>query len=390
MAQPRPGTLEALAAAAPDQIVLIEHGTGRTHTRRTWDERAGSLAAALADRFDCGHGTRIALDFADPVLELFESTFALAKLGAVPIHLMPGPKPWFIDDALTVSKAQGLITDRPWQTFGGIVTDHSWQEKPGGQRYEALIAAAPSGPRPLSGIRVAPLTVSAGPDDPWFHERLDDRGDRSGLAVVLGDLVTRARHRQGRNHLVAAPSWIQSTLTHAGVTLLAGGAVVTLPGFTPQAWLEAVAEHEVATAVLTPAMLAAILALPGSVLDGADTTSLDCVLVTGGPLDVSVRHAATDLFGEEQLALLYATPATGPVAMLDPADVAEDPGTDGTPLRGVQVTIRGEDGTPVPRGTAGTIHVSSPLATGEDVATGHRGVRDDEGRLTVLDATAID
>jgi fatty-acyl-CoA synthase len=389
MAQPRPGTLEALAAAAPDQIVLIEHGTGRTRTRHEWDERAGDLAAALAHEFGIGHGGRVALDFANPVLELFESTFALAKLGAIPIHLMPGPKPWFIDDALALSMAEGLITDRAWHTFGGTITEHSWHaERPGhmgARRYEDLIAGAPAGPRPQSGIRVAPLTVSAGPDKPFFHERLDDRGDRSGLAVVLGDLVARARHRQGRSHLVAAPTWIQSTLTHAGVTLLAGGAVVTLPDFTPEDWLDAVAEHEVATAVLTSGMLAAILALPAHVLETADTTSLDCVLVTGGSVDVSARLAAVDLFGEDQVALLYATPAAGPVAVLDPADVAEDPGTVGPPLRGVHVTIRDDAGTSVPRGTVGQIHVTSPLATGEDVATGDRGYRDAEGRLCVVD-----
>lgn len=369
MAQPRPGTLEALAAAAPDQTVLIEHGTGRSLTRRAWDERAGSLAVALADRFGTGHGSRVALRFSRATLELFEIVFALAKLGAVPTHLVPGTDAPAGDPGV-------LLTDDPGS--GGDDTTIAL-----GEAYEALLTAAPDATRPSSGVRVAPVTVSTAASG-RLAERSDDRMGRGDLAHVLGDLVHRARHRQGRSHLLAAPSWLPATLLHANVTLLAGGAVVALPEFSPAAWLAAVAEHEPGTAVITVAMLEAILALPQDVLEECDTTSLDAVVVAGDHVAPQARRAAVDLFGEDQVATLYATADAGPVAMLDPADVSDDPGTEGTPLRGVHVTIRDADGASVPRGTPGTIHVTSPLAVGEDVATGDLGRRDEDGRLTVV------
>jgi acyl-CoA synthetase (AMP-forming)/AMP-acid ligase II len=365
MAQPRPGTLEALAAAAPDGVVITEHESGRSLTRQAWDERAGALAAALAQRDGIGHGSRVALDFSRPTLGLFEATFALAKLGAVPIHLPRDADGRALGAARELARADVCLQD--------------------GAAHDDLIAGAPDGSRPISGVRVAPSTVTTGAEPPFFHERLDDRGDRSGLAVVLGDLIARARHRQGAVHLVAAPTWIPATLTHANVALLAGGPIVLLTEFSPSSWLEAVAEHEVNTAVLTAGMLTSILALPQDRRDTCDVTSLDAVLVVDGPVARPARLAAVDLFGEDQVALLYATPAAGPVAVLDPADVAEDPGTVGAPLRGVHVTIRDDAGTSVPRGTVGQIHVTSPLATGEDVATGDRGYRDAEGRLCVVD-----
>ena len=369
MAQPRPGTLEALAAAAPDQIVLIEHGTGRSLTRAAWDERAGRLAVALADRYVTGHGSRVALRFSRTTLELFEIVLALAKLGAVPLHLVPGSDTvpgdagvLLTDDAASVGRSDTIVV---------------------GDAYESLLAAAPDAARPSTGVRVAPVTVSTAASG-RLAERSDDRMGRGDLAHVLGDLVHRARHRQGRSHLVAAPTWLPATLLHANVALLAGGAVVVLPDFAAAAWLDAVGEHEPGTAVLTPAMLDAILVLPRDVLEVCDTTSLDAVVVAGGHVSPADRRAAVDLFGEDQVATLYATADAGPVAMLDPADVAQDPGTEGTPLRGVHVTIRDEHGASVPRGTAGRIHVTSPLATGEDVATGDLGRRDEHGRLTVL------
>jgi len=373
MAKPRPGTLEALAAAAPDTVVLTEHDTGRSLTRGAWDERAGTLAVALAERFDVSHGSRVALQLSRVTLELFETVFALAKLGAAPMHLVPqttappGPS-W-----------SALLTDDDAHTgeAGAILL---------GDDYEALLSSTPDTPRPSSGVRVAPSTFSTAASG-RLAERSDDRMGRGDLAHVLGDVVERARHRQGRGHLVAAPSWLPATLLHANVTLLAGGAVILLPAFEPTAWLAAVGEHEPATAVLTPSMLGAILALPADHLESADTTSLDAVVVAGGHIPVADRRAAADLFGEDQVATLYATADAGPIAMLDPADVAEDPGTEGTPLRGVHVTIRDEDGAGVPRGTVGRIHVTSPLAVGEDVATGDLGRRDEDGRLTLVSSS---
>lgn len=371
MAQPRPGTLEALAAAAPDQIVLREYGTGRTRTRAAWDERAGSLAVALGATHGIDHGSRVAILLDRPQLELLDLVYALAKLGAIPIVLPARGLDEVAGADLVVRAAAGPALDGP-----GLLIDRDLDD---------LIGGAPGGPRPLSGFRTAPRTVTvSGGRPPRLLERDDAHTDRAALATVVGDLLVRARHRQGRGHLLAAAPALPATLLHANVAALAGGEVVVVPDGGPQAWLAALGEHEPGTAVLTPRQVAQLLALDPAVLDGADTTSLDAVLVAGGYLPVPHRLAAADLLGEESVAPLYATAELGPVALLSPEAVTADPGTAGTPLQGVAVEIRGGDGQPVSRGQVGRIHARSPLRSGEADAAGDHGYRDEAGRLVVL------
>lgn len=380
MAKPRPGTLEHLAVLAPDAVVLIEHGTGRAHTRASWDERAGSLAVALREQHGVGHGSRVAFLLDGPSLELFELVLALAKLGAAPVPLVPGLDPGHLPDVLTRAQAAAFLTDDAEAARGtdAILT---------GEGYEALLDGAPAGPRPTSGVRVAPVSLVAAAGataGPRLVERADDRMNRAELSQLLGDLATRAGHRPSRGHLVAAPPWLPATLLHANIALLAGAALTVLPAFTPTGWLEALAEHEPGTAVLSPAMVAGLVALPPAEQEEQDTSTLDAAVVAGDHLPVPHRAAAADLLGLESVVCVYATAEAGPVAALAGEDLAEDPGTAGTPLQAVHVEIRGDDGTTVPRGAPGAVHVRSPLAAGAPVTTGDLGVREDDGRLRLL------
>ncbi len=368
MAKPRPGTLETLAAAAPDQVVLREHATGRTRTRAQWDERAGSLAVALADRHGIGHGSRVVTLLDRPVLELLDLVLALAKLGAIPVHLPQGADPGDAD----------LVLDAAPASDGRLLL---------GRDVDELVRDAPGGPRPLSGVRTAPLTVLATAGAPHrVVVRDDSHADGAAIATLVGDLLVRARHRTGRGHLIVAPPWLPATMLHANVALVAGGELVLGPP-EPAAWLDALGEHEPGTTVLTPAMVAALLALGDDVLDEADTTSLDAAIVAGDHLPVPQRLAAADLLGEESVAPLYATAEAGPVALVTPEALTGDPGTAGTPLHGLTVEIQGPDGAAVPRGTAGRIKVRSPLHVDGAGPTGDAGLRDGDGRLVVLGRT---
>jgi len=378
MAQPRPGTLEQLAVAAPDQLVLVEHGTGRTRTRAELDERAGRLAAALADRHRATHGTRVAVHADAPSVEVLELGLALAKLGAIPV---PVPRAVTGDELRMLLDAVGV--ELVFEAVGDGATADALPL--GATEYESLLAGAPPGPYPLSGFRTAPANLLTSAGTPTrLVERVDDRTRHADLAAAAGDLLSRARHRPSRGHLVAAPVWLPATLLHANVTLLAGGALVLLPDDAPDAWLDALAEHGPGTAVLTPAQVAALLALPAATREAADTTALDALLVAGDHLPLPHRLAAADLLGEDAVVPLYATAECGPVAALDGDLTTTDPGTAGRPLQAITVEIHDAAGRGVPRGTPGTVHVRSPLASGGAAAAGDHGLRDDEGRLVVL------
>lgn len=381
MARPRPGTLEHLSDAAPDQLVLVEHGTDRTRTRGELDERAGSLAVALAAEHGIGHGSRVALQADGASLEVLETVYALAKLGAVPVPIPTAVREEELAAALRGTDAALLLSEVTVGAGGlHLATD-----------VERLVRSAAGGARPLSGFRTAPVNVLASAGTPTrFAQRADDRTDHAALATVAGDLLTRARHRPSRGHLLAAPVWLPSTLLHANVTLLAGGPLVLLPEFDGRRWLDALGEHEPGTAVLTPSMVAEILELDPAVLEAADTTSLDAAIVAGDHLPLPHRLAAADLLGEDAVAPLYGTFESGPIAVLHPEEVTADPGTAGRPLQGVTVEVRAEDGNAARRGTRGILHVRSPLATDGAAVPGDHGHRDEEGRLVVLGRDATD
>jgi len=79
----------------------------------------------------------------------------------------------------------------------------------------------------------------------------------------------------------AAPRFLISTpLSHAGAafltpTLLRGGALVVLPGFDPEGFLDAVQRHRVTATMLVPTMIYALLDHPA--LEKVDLSSLEAV-----------------------------------------------------------------------------------------------------------------
>jgi acyl-coenzyme A synthetase/AMP-(fatty) acid ligase len=377
MAQPRPGSLEHLAVLAPDVPVLVEAATGRELTRAQLDERASRLACGLATRDGVGPGTPVAHLLDAPVLELFVLTFALAKLGAVPVPLVPGRPASAVRATLDELGARVLVTgdEDLATTLGAVGLDSG---------LDALLDAGGDGSTaPMSGARIAPVTyAAAGSGRLVAHP--DDRAGRAALSELLGDLAARARHRPSRRHLVAAPPWLPATLLHANIALLAGGTLVVLPDPDPSAWLDAIADEEPETTVVTPAMLAAVLALPEDERAGADTTALHAAVVAGDHLPVPHRRAAADLLGEDAVVPVYATADTGPVSALDGADVPDDDGSAGRPLRAVHVEVRDTSGGTAPRGAPGALRVRSPLGDGD---TGDVGLREESGALRVLGRT---
>lgn len=263
-----------------------------------------------------------------------------------------------------------------------------------------------------------------GTDDPAGVSLLDslpsrrgiDRPERSGQHIILtavSGAVPRGTARAslpmdalaavldafpvhlGGTHLIAAPlfhawGWMNHRLAGS-----LGSTELFLRRNDPERILALVQAHEVDTLVTVPTVLAKIMALPPTVRDQYDTTSLRCVAVSGSELPGDLAWDFMDVFGDV-LYNLYGTTEAAFATVASPSDLRDDPNTAGMPLSGVKVDILDRRGKPVPRGEVGRVYVLSRTSfdgytDGTDrervrgmVFTGDLGRLDDKGRLSLI------
>jgi fatty-acyl-CoA synthase len=199
--------------------------------------------------------------------------------------------------------------------------------------------------------------------------------------------------RAGETTVIAAPAFHAWGLGHLSLAMLLGSTVVLQRRFDADRVLAAVEEHRATVLVVVPVMLEALVAAAAT---GAyDVSSLRVIASSGSALPGDLAQRVHTTFGPV-LHNLYGSTEVAYAAVASPEDLAADPRTAGRPPRGVTLRVVDERGQDVPPGTPGRIFVGSGLAFGgytdgtdKDrlgglVATGDLGVRDAQGRLTVL------
>ena len=141
-------------------------------------------------------------------------------------------------------------------------------------------------------------------------------------------------------------------------------------------------------------VLARIMALPATVRDQYDASSLRCVAVSGSELPGELAWDFMDHFGDV-LYNLYGTTEAAFASVATPADLRDDPNTAGSPLPGVRVEILDRRGRPVQRGEVGRVYALSRTSfngytdgTDRDrvrgmVFTGDLGRLDEKGWLSL-------
>src|SRR5512133_2260915 len=105
--------LTDMARLQPDTPAIIFPQKGRTLTFRELDLESNRIASGLM-RLGIGRGMRTAL-LVPPSPELFALTFALFKVGAVPVFIAP---------RLGARPMQGCLAAAPPQAFIGIPKAH--------------------------------------------------------------------------------------------------------------------------------------------------------------------------------------------------------------------------------------------------------------------------
>jgi long-chain acyl-CoA synthetase len=178
------------------------------------------------------------------------------------------------------------------------------------------------------------------------------------------------------------------------------GLVVLQPRFDAEDLLRLIDAHRLTHMHVVPTMFIRLLKLPAEVRERYDVSSLEFVVHGAAPCPAEVKKSMIDWWGPV-IGEYYGATETGIVIFNDSRQALAKPGTVGTPIRGGEVRIRGDDGNEVGVGEIGEIYLriaSYPDFTyhGKDdkrreigwndlVTVGDMGYLDEDGYLFLCD-----
>ena len=331
----------------------VVHGERRQTYRQLVErvDRAASLISTISEP-----GDRIALWSlnSDHFLELF---LAIPASGRV---IVPHNTRWAEPELVYATEDAGariLIADRD---PGGLANSvdrvirldtGEYDELVHGHHAPDPVRAAPE-PEDLAGLFYTGGTT----------------GRSKGVMLTHANLMANAIHVQvtqplaaDDRYLTVAPMFHAAGIYSTLALLLVGGTNVILPGFAPEATLDAIASERITGAIAVPTMLAAMCETQAA--EPRDMSSLRWISHGASPIALEVLRRADQLFGCE-LIHLYGTTETAPLAAvfrheeqhLDDALAKSC----GQAPAGVEIRIVDASGAPVAVGGVGEVVVRGP------------------------------
>lgn len=312
---------------------------------------------------------------------------ASAKAGVTPVLLNTGSAAGQLEEILEREAVDLLLADDERAAelasidFDGRIVDVS--------SFGRLEAAGRRRVDPLVPKVTAPVLMTSGTTGTPKGAR---RSMRSGSASAGLGILGLVPYRNDDVFVIPAPlfhAWGFSNLT---VALTLGATSVFVDRFSPEAVVDAVAEHGGTVLVVVPVMLKRLLADPD--LDLAPLRQLRITGSSGSALPAAIALEWMDRAGDN-LFNLYGSTEVGSATIATPADLRAAPGTAGRPIPGCDVRVLDEKGTPVTPGESGRLFVAGGGAFdgysgggGKAIidgamATGDVGRFDDDGRLFI-------
>jgi len=186
--------------------------------------------------------------------------------------------------------------------------------------------------------------------------RLPGTPEQHDSARRIRNLVGGAR--QGMRTAIVGPMYHAGPASNARVALAQAELIVVMPRFDAEELLRAVEEHRLTHLSLVPIMLVRLLKLPEAVRTRYDLSSLEGVTHGGSACAPDVKRAMIEWWGPI-ISETYGSTEVSLIAASRSEEWLRHPGTVGRALPGTSIRILDEDGSILPPGEVGEIHVNS-------------------------------
>ncbi|MFI5044791.1 MAG: long-chain fatty acid--CoA ligase [Acidimicrobiales bacterium] len=396
------GVLDHHATRTPDRPVAVLGDDSVTY--RAMADRAAAVAASLAAR-GVGRGDVVGL-VAYNSIDFLTTIFAANHLGAIAM-----PINWRLAAAevrfiLEHSEARALVCD---DTTVDVATEAA-KDSP------HLVRVCISSERHGDWDRFADLRTDAGPPD-RAHASGDDlhrlmytsgtTGRPKGVMITHANLawknyahVAEFGFTSADVGLACGPLYHVGALDLVTTSMIAVGATTVIHrSFDAAAVVDEIERSRVTTAWAAPAMVRAILDVPG--VDQRDLSSLRVIIAGGEKMPIPYIERLRTVFPSAWLADAYGlTETVSGDTFLDRDSTVSKLGSVGRPCQYLELDIWDEEGASVPAGDKGEVVVRGPKvfagswrdpdATAKAFAggwfhTGDVGVMDGDGYLYIVD-----
>jgi len=179
-----------------------------------------------------------------------------------------------------------------------------------------------------------------------------------GTLITLGAIFERVPFRTGEVAYIAPPFFHALGFATFNLMLSLGCTIVTRRRFDAEQYLQLLAEHNVTTTVVVPAMLQRVFELGDEKVRSYDTSDLRIIFCGGAQLPGAVATKTLELFGDV-LYVLYGSTEVAYASISTPADHHAAPTTVGKVTLGTQVRLLDDNGNDVAPGETGRIFVSN-------------------------------
>ena len=272
---------------------------------------------------------------------------------------------------------------------------------PGFRSYDAFLAEQPVTPPAERQAGTLMLYTSGTTGRPKGVRRPLMPGNPDVVASMAGMLGALFQLSAGNGvHLVTGPLYHAAPGGFGSASLHMGHTLVLMDKWDAEETLRLIEAHRITSTHMVPTMFHRLLALPDTVKQRYDVSSLRAVIHGAAPIGVEAKKALIEWWGPVIYEYYGATEGGGTIATSE--DWLKKPGTVGRPWPGTEIRIFDDAGNTLPAGEPGNVYMKSmvgefeyykdPAKTREShrdglFTVGDIGYVDDDGWLFLCDRT---
>jgi bile acid-coenzyme A ligase len=342
--------MDWLAERDPERLAIVceaedESGAAETRTRAELASRSNRLARDLAAR-GVGEGDLVTIALPNGCA-FFEAVLASWKLGATPNPIssrLPEAEQRAIIElaspALVIGAAPGACGDLP--------------SLPAAHEPDPALSDAPL--EDVTSNRVRAMTSGGSTGRPKL---IIDANP-----AICDPEQPENRMKPGGRILVPGPLYHSGPFLTAWQSALVGGTVYLRQRFDARRCLACIERERIDWVLFVPTMMQRIWKLPKEEREACDLSSLETVMSSGAASPPWVKRAWIEWLGPEVIWEAYGTTERIGGTLISGEEWLAHPGSVGRPSGGRKVSIRDEDGRPLPPGELGLVYYLPPGGAG--------------------------